>query len=55
MVNRVRDSTLRPEEVVKTGLEVRKDFPALAAARVDELTGKPARVFNLGPIRIKAS
>ena len=99
VVNRVRDSTLRPEEVVKTGLEVRKDFPALAAhapddpqvesalnqrraayfhseplrrnartlgdllfaapalaaARVDELTGKPARVFNLGPIRIKAS
>lgn len=99
VVNKVRDSTLRPDEVVKTGAEVRKDFPslaatmpddpqieialnqrrpayyhseplrrltrvlgdllfaspALAAAKHEERLGRPARVFTLGPLRIKTS
>jgi len=99
VVNKVRDSTLRPEEVIKTGLDIRKDFPALAATVPDdpqievalnqrrpafyhseplrnmtrtvgdllfaspaalamqneEMLGQPARVFNLGPIRIKTN
>lgn len=99
VVNKVRDSTLRPEEVIRAGADLRKDFPslaatlpddpqieialnqrrpayyhseplrrltrtlgdllfaspALAAASVDEQIGKPARVFTLGPIRIKTS
>ena len=97
VVNKVRDSTLRPEEVIKSGIELRKDFPSLAAyvpddpqievalnqrrpayyhseplrrmsrtvgdllfaspaalARQDEeRMGKPAKVFSLGPLRIK--
>ena len=36
VVNKVRDSTLRPEEVVKTGLDLRKDFPSLAAYVPDD-------------------
>ena len=98
VVNKVRDTTLRPE-VIKTGLDIRKDFPALAATvpddpqievalnqrrpafyhseplrsmtrtvgdllfaspaalamQNDEQLGQAARVFNLGPIRIKTN
>jgi MinD-like ATPase involved in chromosome partitioning or flagellar assembly len=99
VVNKVRDSTLTPQEVVKLGGGVRRDFPALAAYVPDDpqieealklrrpawhtseplrravrtlgdllfalpaassavqeaSVGKPARVWTLGPIRIKAS
>ena len=99
VVNKVRDSTLTPQEVVKLGASVRSDFPALAAyvpddpqveealklrrpawqtseplrrvsrtlgdllfaapamlaAQHDSSVGKPAKVFSLGPIRIKSN
>lgn len=99
VVNKVRNSTLTPQEVVKLGGTVRSDFPALTAylpddpqieealklrrpawnssdplrrvsrslgdllfaapatlaRQQDAQTGKPARVWTLGPLRIKAS
>ena len=99
VVNKVRNSTLTPQEVVKLGGTVRTDFPSLTAylpddpqieealklrrpawnsseplrrvsrtlgdllfaapatmaRQQDAQTGKPARVWTLGPLRIKAS
>lgn len=99
VVNKVRNSTLTPQEVIKLGGSVRTDFPGLTAYIPDDpqieealklrrpawqmseplrrvsrtladllfatpalhtshkeaQVGKPARVWNLGPIRIKTS
>jgi len=99
VVNKVRDSTLTPQEVVKLGASVRNDFPALAAyvpddpqveealklrrpawhlseplrrisrslgdllfaapaalaAQQDASVGRAAKVWQVGPIRIKAN
>ncbi len=36
VVNRARDTTLRPEEMVRWGKDERRDFPALAASIADD-------------------
>jgi MinD-like ATPase involved in chromosome partitioning or flagellar assembly len=36
VLNRVREATLRPEEVMRTGKEERRDFPPLAAVIADD-------------------
>ena len=57
VVNKVRDSTLRPEEVVKTGAEVRTDFPSLAGYVPDDpqielaLNGRRPAYHQSEPLR----